>query len=201
MMHRRMTPGLVLGVVAVVLASAGTATAVKLITSSQIKNHTIKLVDISQSAQTALRGQKGSLGPVGPPGPAGPPGSAALSQIQLVEGPEVALGPDGSGSDINTSDAVCPAGSHVVSGGYTTITGNAETFSNRAYDRSSWSALADNDSSVSGYVKALAYCTESGKAVTSKRQRLRPSTARLINRVLAKYRAAERTEHSLSQNR
>jgi hypothetical protein len=76
----------------VVLAVSGTAaTAAHLITSAQIKNGTIKLVDISPRARTALHGargfrglpgQRGLQGPRGLPGQAGEAGATGATGLQ-----------------------------------------------------------------------------------------------------------------------
>ena len=58
------------------LASAGTASAAAVITSADIKDRTIRTIDIAPSTRTALRGQEG---PAGPAGPAGPQGEAGTS--------------------------------------------------------------------------------------------------------------------------
>jgi hypothetical protein len=51
--------------VAVALVTAGGATAAFVVTSKNIKNGTIQLVDISAKAKKALRGQRGPRGPQG----------------------------------------------------------------------------------------------------------------------------------------
>jgi hypothetical protein len=57
-MHRmrrfRPTPALLLALLAVVVASAGTATAVQLVTSSQIKNGTLKKADLSKKLKSSI---------------------------------------------------------------------------------------------------------------------------------------------------
>jgi hypothetical protein len=67
---RRPSPALVVAIVAVVLASAGSAVAARLITSRQIKNGTIQRADLSPSVRSSIarRGPRGSQGPVGPAG-------------------------------------------------------------------------------------------------------------------------------------
>ena len=60
---------------ALFVALGGTATAARLITSKDIKNGTIKTVDMSPSAKRALKGNRGATGPQGLAGPAGPTGA------------------------------------------------------------------------------------------------------------------------------
>lgn len=70
---RRSSKTVLVAVAAAVFASAATATAAKLIvTSANIKNGTIQVIDISKKAQKKL---KGNVGPQGPQGPAGANGS------------------------------------------------------------------------------------------------------------------------------
>jgi hypothetical protein len=62
-----------------VIATAATATAAKLITGKQIKNGSVGLVDLSAKAKKSLRGARGRRGPQGPAGPQGAPGGAAAT--------------------------------------------------------------------------------------------------------------------------
>ena len=67
-----------------VIASAGTATAAKLITSKDIKDGTIKAKDLSPALQKRLGGT-GPQGPQGPPGPKGEPGAAGISLFTFAD--------------------------------------------------------------------------------------------------------------------
>lgn len=85
----RISPSLVVAVVAVVLASTGSAVAARLITSKDIRNGTIQAADLSRSARDALssrRGPRGAEGPPGVQGPAGSPQAEAWSPLQLATG-------------------------------------------------------------------------------------------------------------------
>lgn len=62
----------------ILIASAGTATAAKLITGKQIKNGTITERDLSASVRKQLK----RAGTPGPRGPAGPPGAALAAKIR-----------------------------------------------------------------------------------------------------------------------
>lgn len=87
-LHRRPSPSLMVAIAAVVIASTGSAVAATVITSRQIKNGTIQLVDLNKTARDTLQGGRGPQGPVGAngamgakgdtgaTGPAGAPGSA-----------------------------------------------------------------------------------------------------------------------------
>lgn len=105
---RKPSPAMVVALLALFVALGGTATAAGLlVTTRQIKDRTIQLVDISPQATRALRGAPGPQGPEGPPGPAGPQGP---------QGNQGATGPAGpagrSAADIytRTLDAVAEAG-------------------------------------------------------------------------------------------
>lgn len=84
-----------------VIASAGTATAAKFVTSKDIKDGTIKAKDLSPAlrARLGVPGPAGAQGPKGDPGPKGDQGAAGISlftfadtsstpPIDLISGPE-----------------------------------------------------------------------------------------------------------------
>jgi hypothetical protein len=76
------TPAMLVALVALVVASTGSAVAATVITSRQIKNGTIKLADISPTTRKALRsaaGPRGVAGPAGSPGASGVAGSAGAA--------------------------------------------------------------------------------------------------------------------------
>jgi hypothetical protein len=77
--RKRITPGTLLGIIAVVFCMTGGAYAANsLITSKNIKDGTIKSRDLSSGVKSKLNkvGQKGDTGPAGARGPAGPAGPA-----------------------------------------------------------------------------------------------------------------------------
>jgi collagen type II alpha len=138
---RRPSASLVVAVLAIVIATAGTASATTaLITSHQIKNGTIRLVDISKQARNALHGKTGrtgnvgAAGPQGSPGPQGVPGPQGPQGMQGAQGPQGAQGamgsPGASAYAVVRNNTVvsppvthatvvadCPAGEQVLSGG------------------------------------------------------------------------------------
>lgn len=85
----RPTPSLIVSVTALVVALGGTSyAAIQIgtkdlangaVTSSKIKNKTIKTKDLSPTTVTALKGQTGPAGPAGARGPAGPAGPAGAA--------------------------------------------------------------------------------------------------------------------------
>jgi hypothetical protein len=81
--------------VAVALVTAGGSAAAFVVTSKNIKNGTIQLVDISPKAKKALRGQRGVQGPQGPQG---------IQAITEVEGPPT----DVPGGQNGSASAACP---------------------------------------------------------------------------------------------
>ena len=85
---KRPSPATVIALVALVVASSGSAVAATLITSGKIKDGTIRLVDISSSAKKSLRGQTGKTGPrgaTGAPGATGAAGRSALTPLRSGE--------------------------------------------------------------------------------------------------------------------
>src|SRR5262245_17652347 len=110
LMRKRLSPGMILGVFAVVLACTGSATAGSLITSGKIKDGTIRGRDIRKGTITTDRlstgirrhllnagtnGPKGDKGDKGDTGPAGPTlqGSAPQPGAKGDTGPAGPMGP------------------------------------------------------------------------------------------------------------
>ena len=89
-----MRTAIIAGIVAM-LVSAASASAAFIVTSKNIKNGTIQLVDMSSKAKAGLRGQRGLPGPPGlqgftgaqgAPGADGPPGQSATDLWAVVNG-------------------------------------------------------------------------------------------------------------------
>ena len=126
---RRPSASLVVAVLAIVIATAGTASATTaLITSHQIKNGTIRLVDISKKARQALQGRTGKTGKAGATGPQGPQGPQGVPGPQGLQGAMGSPGVSGYtvvrnntvvSAPVNHASVVadCPAGEQVLSGG------------------------------------------------------------------------------------
>jgi hypothetical protein len=74
---RRYRPSgsMLVALLALVMATTGSAVAASFITSKQIKDGTILTKDISKKAQKALKGRTGAKGPIGATGAAGAPGA------------------------------------------------------------------------------------------------------------------------------
>jgi hypothetical protein len=139
-MARRLSSGRTATIVAflagILIATAGTATAAKLVTGKQIKNGSVSAKDLSKAVraqlkQAGLPGPQGVAGPAGPAGPAGakgdtgpagPTGAPGLSGVQvkvIVE--SVANGATGADT------VACPQGKVVLGGGVTVAGGGAGT--------------------------------------------------------------------------
>jgi hypothetical protein len=127
---------------AVALVTASSSTAAFVVTSKNIKNSTIQLVDISPRAKKALRGQRGPRGPVG------------IEELTVVNAPRII--PAGTGS---SAEATCPAGQQPIAGGFgstgnPTITTSAPNLSNR-----SWLVIASAGTTPAA-LAAIAYCAK-----------------------------------------
>jgi hypothetical protein len=104
--RKHITPGLILGGIAVILAMSGSAMAGSLITSKQIKDGTIRSKDIkkgtisanrlSKAARVSLKGETGPAGPAGQTGAQGPAGP------QGERGPSVFGSPGAKGDKGDT---------------------------------------------------------------------------------------------------
>ena len=126
---KRPSGSLVVAVLAIVIATAGTASATTaLITSNQIRNGTIRLVDISKKARKALQGRTGETGKTGAAGPQGPKGPQGVPGPQGLQGAMGSPGVSGYtvvrnntvvSTPVNHASVVadCPAGEQVLSGG------------------------------------------------------------------------------------
>jgi Collagen triple helix repeat (20 copies) len=107
---RRFRPSgsMVVALIALVVATTGSAVAASLITSAQIKNGTIQTKDISKKALKALKGKQGATGAAGAAGAAGPAGA---------QGPRGAQGEKGIQGDRGTDfspNATLPSGASLA---------------------------------------------------------------------------------------
>jgi Collagen triple helix repeat (20 copies) len=98
-MKKRDSKARVLALVALFMALTGTATAgVVAISSAQIADYSIRLVDMHPSAVKALKGKRGPRGAAGAAGAAGAPGAAGAAGangLPGAQGPAGAPGPQG----------------------------------------------------------------------------------------------------------
>jgi hypothetical protein len=150
---------------AVALVTAGSSTAAFIVTSANIKNGTIKLVDMSPGAQRALRGKRGMRGfsgPSGEPGPQGAQGMPGRSVSYTNAYSEHAAVPAGSFRFVN---AICPQGTIVVGGGYATErVSTAKLVPTNSYPigmgdgRGAWYVVMHNIGPEAEEFWAVAYC-------------------------------------------
>ena len=127
--RQRPSASIVVAVLAVVIASAGSATAAGLITSSQIKNNTISSADIHDGTIRSVdvrnnslvvddfktgqipEGPRGATGATGPGGAPGAPGRDGFGLLAYAHAGERLT--NGSSVDLT---ATCPPGPFVIGG-------------------------------------------------------------------------------------
>ena len=158
----------IIATIVATLVSATSATAAFVVTSKNIKNGTIQTVDISAKAKQALKGNRGprglsgAPGLAGPRGPQGPPGSSVIYTNAYSE--HVAV-PPGS---FRFVDAVCPANTAVVGGGFATErVSDAKLIPTNSYPigmpdgRSAWYVVMHNIGAQEETFWAVGYCVSS----------------------------------------
>jgi hypothetical protein len=125
---RRPSAALIVAIVALVLAAAGTGVAagVRITSSKQIKDGTIRTADLSKDLRALLAGRRG---PSGPLGPAGAQGDVGPSSAFAFFGPGPGIGPDISavgdpGVTVATLSGL-PAGAYAISAKATVGAANA----------------------------------------------------------------------------
>lgn len=111
--------GKAIATLALVLAVAGTATAagVSITSSSQVKNGSIKLVDLDKSTRAKLAAA-GKAGPAGDRGPAGAPGAVGPAGAAGPAGPKGDRGADGTDGTDGTNGQTGPRGPSDAFGTY-----------------------------------------------------------------------------------
>jgi hypothetical protein len=140
-----MKAAIIAAIVSAALASATATAATIVVTSKNIKNGTIQLVDISPKAKKALRGQRGPRGPQG------------IQTITEVRSPPNLIPPGVSSS----AEASCPAGERPISGGFGGSPSGGMTIVNSTVSpsRAGWLVIAVNESTRVDTVGAVAYCS------------------------------------------
>jgi hypothetical protein len=192
-MRKRLTPGVVLGTLALVLAMTGSAVGARLITGKQIKNSSITGKDVKNKSLTksdfkgSVRGPRGLTGAQGPPGATGAPGPSAVSNLTDTFGTiTVAAG------DVDGGTLPCDDGQKIVSGGfeYTAPDGKGRIVASEASETlDGWVVVLDNsESTEAATLGADALCAGTGQAVgapTRAHQQLRrtPQSRRIVARV------------------
>lgn len=173
---RRPTPATGIATVALFFALTGTGLAVShyVITSTK---------QIKPSVLKSLRGKGGAQGPQGPAGaqgvqgPQGPAGTSALSTLTTVVGATV-VAPN---EKVTSAEAICPAGSHAVSGGgFASIAGLDASEMETTHQ--SWFIVVNNESGIALNIHATVECAGAGQAVAARA--IRPTHAR-VHRLVA----------------
>jgi hypothetical protein len=198
-MRLRPTPAMVVAVIAVVLASVGSATAARLITSAQIKNNSVTSKDIKNRSllrrdfkpgqllrgpqgPRGAQGLQGAQGPQGLRGAAGAPGRDGIVKLRYVFSP---IG-SSDGQVQGFEEAVCPPDAPNVLGGgvvtESTVTGQQAVNSSFPSDgaftgdpgRSGWFVAVDNNAAAGTELgfQAYAICSSSPDVGGDFRQRL-----------------------------
>jgi Collagen triple helix repeat (20 copies) len=156
------------------VVGVGAASATVVVTSKNIKNGTIQMVDISAKAKAALKGNRGPAGPAGQAGAQGPqgsqgsqgsPGAPGLQGQQGVQGVQGIQGPPGlAGVEYvvevgvpgeGSATAICPEGKYVIGGGASASSG--WFYRSEPTDNASWTASADGGAEAAN-VTAFAIC-------------------------------------------
>jgi hypothetical protein len=147
-------PATAIALLALFLGGAGGALAARegLIGSAQIKDHSIRLADLSPSAIAALRGRQGE------PGPAGANGTFVTSTISRVLGTQVNVPP----GQVVSATATCPPGQVAVGGGGSgsigRLGGSTATVSGGDPVPNGWAIVVYNDQPISIPIQAMVVC-------------------------------------------
>ena len=123
-----MKNAIIAAIISAAVASTTATAATIIVTSANIKNGTIQLVDVSAKAKRALKGNRGPVGrpgergpaglagPTGPAGVQGQPGPSGFSSLYFVRTLDI---PNGPGTVVSAA-ASCPAGLYPTGGGVNT---------------------------------------------------------------------------------
>jgi Collagen triple helix repeat (20 copies) len=124
--RHRPSGSMLVAVLALLIATTGSAVAASLITGKQIKDGTIQKKDLSKSARAGLHGATGPAGAAGPQGPKGDsgpagatgkdgaPGKDGLMRSATVQHKTFSTLADGA---TGTETVSCPAGQKAIGGG------------------------------------------------------------------------------------
>jgi Collagen triple helix repeat (20 copies) len=155
-------------IVSVVISGTASAGVTTLITSRQIKDHTIQLRDISPSALGQMQGQTGAQGVPGSKGDTGAPGAQGLSGPQGPAGPQGPQGEPGESNELYVRSATitipdrgegdanpthlglrCEPGDHIVSIANEGYDPPKETWSDRENLQQVWQTASYTDEEIS----------------------------------------------------
>jgi hypothetical protein len=198
-MRKRLTPGVVLGIVALVVAMTGSAVGASLITGKQVKNSSLTGKDIKNKSLTkqdfkgSVRGPRGLTGPQGAPGATGATGPAGPSELATLTDTFGSL--DVAAGDVDGGTLSCDDGQKVVSGGfeYTAPDGKGRIVASEANEAlDGWLVVLDNsENTATATVSADALCAAAGKAVaTPARAHKQLRRTREVRRIIARVKGA-----------
>lgn len=135
---------------------------------SALAAHHYLITSTGQIKPSVLSKLKGHAGPAGTqgaqgaPGAQGPAGPSSLSTLAIVHGESKSIPSETVGSSV----AVCPVGSHAISGGgYTGLANVAD--SEMSSDHQGWILVVVNETVISTHLEAIVYCAQTGQAVAA----------------------------------
>jgi hypothetical protein len=146
---------MLVAITAQVSSITGGAVAATVITSSNIKDGTIQLRDLSPAARAALKGQRGPRGVSGPPGSQGVAGGFDLSKITIVTSAPFNV-PAGGG--LAGAFATCLVGSKLIGGGGGFQSGAGIVAYDAPLGDREWEATSVNPTSTDRPANAYAIC-------------------------------------------
>ena len=166
-MLRKLTPAMVIALIALFVALTGTGAAGT--AAKQMKGTAVKAGQAVGVVKRGPRGPRGRAGPQGPQGRQGSQGQQGQPGQQGTQGPsgitsqtevvaEYAVPARGIDGYIKIITATCPSGMGSVTGGFVAITGASEIWYSRR-SPGGWSAGIVNTSSISGTFRVYAYCS------------------------------------------
>lgn len=133
--RRRTSPALLVALVALFVALAGSATAAIKLKKNSVTGATVKDNSLSAADTRDVLG--------------------AVRTVRVT----YTLGPDSGSNDIKIITAECPTGTKPVSGGGSLVAGDGEAwYSQRSFN--GWSYGGDNDSEIDADLEAIAYCAK-----------------------------------------
>ena len=110
----RPSGSMVVALIALVVATTGSAVAASLITSAQIKDGTIQTKDISKKTLKALKGKQGARGATGAAGAAGAAGPAGPAGAPGTQGEKGEKGDQGNRGTDFSPNATLPSGASLT---------------------------------------------------------------------------------------
>ena len=108
--HTLAIVALIATIAIIAFGTAGAATAGRLLTSRDIKDHSLRVRDLHEDAIKNLKGQTGAAGAAGVSGPAGPAGTSGPAGPTGTPGPAGPAGTPGPAGPVGTPGLTGPEG-------------------------------------------------------------------------------------------